>query len=60
MPTRLISKLLNAPPQSDRCAYAVAFELINSRISGARLGFLEYFDFHQTAGDKATARSEKS
>ena len=60
MPTRLISKLLEAPAQSGRYAYAVAFELVNRRISGARLGFLEYFDFHQTAGDKAPARSEKS
>ena len=56
MPTGLISKLLKASAQKGRSAYAVAFEMMKRRVSGAGLGFSEYFDFRQTAGDKAPAR----
>ena len=45
MPTGLISTLLKASAQSGRSLYAVAFEMMQLRLTGARLGFSEYFDF---------------
>ncbi len=45
MPTDLISTLLQASAHSGRSLYALAFEMMKLRLSGARLGFSEYFDF---------------
>ena len=42
---QLISNLQAASTQSGRPIAAVALEMLQLRLTGARLGFSEYFDF---------------
>lgn len=51
MVKRLISNLIAASDCSKRPLSSVALEMLRLRLSGARLGFSEYFDFRLYEGD---------